>query len=635
MKPLSLQGHTRALTRVRINEDGDLLFTSAKDHSPCVWYLENGERLGSYEAHTGVIWDIDVSFDTKTMVSCSGDQSVKVWDVETGVDVATRKANAVARSISQSYSGNLVAYTTTMGVMTKAMLFIIDIRDRDQVNGDRFAGKTGLDTSSHCCVFSHLDDTITVGGKQNLYKYDLRQLADATNFEVAHGHTIQDLQLSPDQGLLISASSDRTAKLHNAHNLELLKTYSHGRPVNSAAISPTHDYIVLGGGEDAMNVTQTVAASGQFEAKLYDMIYEDEFAMFKGHFGPINTLAYSPDGCTIVTGSEDGFVRIQEIDQEYFDYEREELPDGCLNFFTIYWPKINSGEEEIESGTMFESSSGNQYRRLNRGGNGFTRNVTFFAILVGLVVVFSVFYLYTSASNDASALRFEVSSQSDYITKLKNEVLGLNTKLEELKNSDTTCKESKLTLSQQSEECSTNLKQANEQLQTATSEKTKLNTELEALRAKNTELSSTLEAQKVNMSAMQNVGVGQEAIVIKLNETIDALRRDLILKMRSSKNWKMAKPVALPNILQRPVGTTTKSAVIAPPAAADNQAPDGLAMPNKVRQIGDRVKLEEANQNKGNDGTLLDAAAKQQNADVGAIDSPVLTQSDDAKSGEV
>jgi hypothetical protein len=100
---------------------------------------------------------------------------------------------------------------------------------------------------------------------------------------------------------------------------------------------------------------------------------------------------------------------------------------------------------------MFDSSSGNNYRRLNRGGNGFTRNVTFFAILVGLVIVFSVFYLYTSASNDATALRFELNSQSDYVTKLKNEVLELNVKLEELKNSDSTCKESKLKVEQQSE----------------------------------------------------------------------------------------------------------------------------------------------------------------------------------------
>lgn len=46
MRPLSLKGHERALTRVRFNREGDLLFTCAKDKKPCVWYTENGERIG-------------------------------------------------------------------------------------------------------------------------------------------------------------------------------------------------------------------------------------------------------------------------------------------------------------------------------------------------------------------------------------------------------------------------------------------------------------------------------------------------------------------------------------------------------------------------------------------------------------
>ena len=78
MRPLSLKGHDRALTRVRVNQDGDILFSSGKDKSPCVWYMENGERIGTYDGHGGVIWDIDVSWDTKNLCSASGDSSVKV-----------------------------------------------------------------------------------------------------------------------------------------------------------------------------------------------------------------------------------------------------------------------------------------------------------------------------------------------------------------------------------------------------------------------------------------------------------------------------------------------------------------------------------------------------------------------------
>ncbi len=70
-------------------------------------------------------------------------------------------------------------------------------------------------------------------------------------------------------------------------------------------------------------MTQTAVSLGQFEAKLYHMVFEDEFARVKGHFGPINTLAFHPDGNSFVSGSEDGYVRIQNFDADYlaFDFD--------------------------------------------------------------------------------------------------------------------------------------------------------------------------------------------------------------------------------------------------------------------------------------------------------------------------
>ena len=46
MKPISLHGHERSITQIRYNREGDLLFSSAKDMYPNVWYAINGERLG-------------------------------------------------------------------------------------------------------------------------------------------------------------------------------------------------------------------------------------------------------------------------------------------------------------------------------------------------------------------------------------------------------------------------------------------------------------------------------------------------------------------------------------------------------------------------------------------------------------
>lgn len=37
MRPILLSGHERALTQVKYNPDGDLIFSVSKDHVVCAW----------------------------------------------------------------------------------------------------------------------------------------------------------------------------------------------------------------------------------------------------------------------------------------------------------------------------------------------------------------------------------------------------------------------------------------------------------------------------------------------------------------------------------------------------------------------------------------------------------------------
>ena len=46
------------------------------------------------------------------------------------------------------------------------------------------------------------------------------------------------MQVSPDGTHAITSSKDKTAKLIDLENLQVLRTYKHSKPVNSAAMSP-------------------------------------------------------------------------------------------------------------------------------------------------------------------------------------------------------------------------------------------------------------------------------------------------------------------------------------------------------------------------------------------------------------
>ena len=46
--------------------------------------------------------------------------------------------------------------------------------------------------------------------------------------------------------------------------------------------------MIIGGGQEASQVTTTSSKAGKFESRFFHKIHGDEFANVKGHFGPIN-----------------------------------------------------------------------------------------------------------------------------------------------------------------------------------------------------------------------------------------------------------------------------------------------------------------------------------------------------------
>lgn len=80
-RPILLKGHTRPLTMVKYNREGDLLFTCAKDNKPNVWWVENGERLGTFNGHQGSVYNCDINFNTTRLLTGSSDRDCKLWDI--------------------------------------------------------------------------------------------------------------------------------------------------------------------------------------------------------------------------------------------------------------------------------------------------------------------------------------------------------------------------------------------------------------------------------------------------------------------------------------------------------------------------------------------------------------------------
>ena len=50
--------------------------------------------------------------------------------------------------------------------------------------------------------------------------------------------------------------------------------------------------VVLGGGQEAREVTTTTTKAGKFDARFYHLVFEEKIGRVKGHFGPIIHLHF-------------------------------------------------------------------------------------------------------------------------------------------------------------------------------------------------------------------------------------------------------------------------------------------------------------------------------------------------------
>uniref|UniRef100_A0A803VZU6 Serine-threonine kinase receptor-associated protein n=1 Tax=Ficedula albicollis TaxID=59894 RepID=A0A803VZU6_FICAL len=128
-KPILLQGHERSITQIKYNREGDLLFTVAKDPIVNVWYSVNGERLGTYNGHTGAVWCVDADWDTRHVLTGSADNSCRLWDCETGKQLALVKTSSAVRTCGFDFGGNIIMFSTDKQMGYQCFVSFFDLRD--------------------------------------------------------------------------------------------------------------------------------------------------------------------------------------------------------------------------------------------------------------------------------------------------------------------------------------------------------------------------------------------------------------------------------------------------------------------------------------------------------------------------
>ena len=297
-----LAAHTGSAGRAVFSPDGRRALTASDDNSVRLWDAEAGRQIATFtragsgmaafspdgrlvaipdnntvvvrdantgeredrifQGHSAAVQSVAFSADGRRIVTASDDRTARVWDLQTGGQIAAlTEHTAPVRSAVFSPDGLRVVSTQTP--QRSGNVTIVTSNDSVALLWDALSGRVIL-----------------------RFEGDMVQLYDAT--------------FSPDGKRIVTASGDNTARIWDAATGKPIAVLSgHSDSVLSAAFNSRGDKIVT--------------ASADETVRVWDAEAMTTIAVLKGHSAAVWSAVFSPDGERILTASDDTTARIWRI----------------------------------------------------------------------------------------------------------------------------------------------------------------------------------------------------------------------------------------------------------------------------------------------------------------------------------
>lgn len=207
-------GHSLDITNVQFDVSGNTLLTASVDSKAALWDLRSGDLVSMLEGHKSEIVNCLFDHMCQTVATCSLDTKVRLWDVRMlGGNGGMMRANTPASCPSLLYE-----FTDNDD---EVMSIHFDSRGNYIASGARDGTVIAWDLKTGKLQFQH---------------------------KHVHDGPVQKVRWSPNGGLLLSASDDKTVNLYHPDLSTCIQTLSHHKgPVSNACFSYSNEYLATSG----------------------------------------------------------------------------------------------------------------------------------------------------------------------------------------------------------------------------------------------------------------------------------------------------------------------------------------------------------------------------------------------------
>ncbi|XP_020097190.1 serine-threonine kinase receptor-associated protein-like [Ananas comosus] len=292
--PIVCPGHSRPVMDLfysPLTPDGFFFISASKDAEAMLRNGETGDWIGTLKGHKGAVWSC--CFDSKALraATASADFSAKIWDALNGNELHSFEHKHIVRACAFSEDAHLLL---TGGF--EKLLRIYDLNRPDaspkEIDKSRASVRTVAWLNNDHAILSSSSD---IGGMR---LWDVRSGEIVRTLET--GSPVSSTEVSQD-GRFITTADGSTVKFWDGNSFELIKSYNMPFNVESASLEPKFKRYIAGGEDMWVHV--------------FDFHTGDEITCKKGHHGPIHSVRFSPGGESYSSGSEDGTIRIWQMER--------------------------------------------------------------------------------------------------------------------------------------------------------------------------------------------------------------------------------------------------------------------------------------------------------------------------------
>lgn len=260
--------------------------------------------VASLTEHTDAVLNVTFSPDSKTLLSTSADNTVRLWDRSSGTLLQVLEDHVISPYIAISPDGKLIACGAEDG-----SIYLWRLSE-----GKIISTLKGHTASVRSLAFS--SDGLFVASGSDDATVRIWDVADGNLRYTFTGHTsnVFTVAFAPMQHWLISGSADGTIRIWNADDGSSWGAVVASQPtytVYSVAFSPNIYPIVLGLGEPEIGFTyEPLGFNGPYAIRFLTGQNSVPPGPFLGHTNSVRAVAYSSDGSVIASGSDDNTVRL-------------------------------------------------------------------------------------------------------------------------------------------------------------------------------------------------------------------------------------------------------------------------------------------------------------------------------------